>query len=355
MSILNQLFFDVVHLELEFIFTRLILHRALETIIVKQQATIQKLEQEVVALRYKYFLLNRHYSAQRLTPSVGPTFPLFLMLPVELRLNIWKLTCTVSRTFLVNTVTRTVIRALKIYRIQGKWLSQSIPPIIHACRESRVEGLKVYKMLREVSKTIKLNIGYFNFSADILWINNYRNLGVMNRIFHKYMSLSSDHFPRLIFSLNQENNRWSPNGMGPSVVYSDFGGGMITLTFSRNTSKLAMQAQEIILVGDTGRVLPKMHSMPVLVNTYKQIMNFTVGTLCEECIIQRLKSWLLVHHLRNMSEVLLDMDLWSLSQNSELEDYIDIFERDVNPNFREETHLPEIKIMRILEDGNIGA
>ncbi|KAN0090207.1 hypothetical protein V8E51_018786 [Hyaloscypha variabilis] len=91
------------------------------------------------------------------TINIEITFELFPKLPPELRLKIWKLVPK-SRLVLVR------------FNIDGRKkhykFAASFPVILHACRESRHEGLKMYH--RAFDSKWALNGVYFNSNIDIL-------------------------------------------------------------------------------------------------------------------------------------------------------------------------------------------
>lgn len=105
-------------------------------------------------------------------------FPHFVKLPREIQYRIWEMLAEEPRVVPVNTKT-------------NSGLYSPIPPILHACSESRAVGLKHYTLAFESQRSIRpwtdtpehrINVlpprVYFNFERDILYFRERWNKGV---------------------------------------------------------------------------------------------------------------------------------------------------------------------------------
>jgi hypothetical protein len=95
------------------------------------------------------------------TPS---SFHLFPQLPSELRLKVWNLALSVPR---VVSVTCQRERPHGTRRFVKSFLSKTgVPPILHACRESRLEGFLTYKPMFKTDSSP--NYTYISFENDTI-------------------------------------------------------------------------------------------------------------------------------------------------------------------------------------------
>lgn len=223
-----------------------------------QEATLR--QQEAAVLRQKYFLLNRHQSAEAKKPSMGRTFPLFSLLPAEIRLKIWKLICAVPRL---------VRYGLAIYD-DSIVRYPSPPTVFSTCQESRAEGNKVYKKIGFYIEDLnQFKVIHFNFEVDILWIDD--RYIMMQRLEQIRMPADVSHFLRLTVS-------WISDYIttDPDYLFDDFD--RIGLdTFPHNyfdeieffyindnvASEKFLRASEIILIPN-GNKLPRKIQSPLV-------------------------------------------------------------------------------------------
>lgn len=99
---------------------------------------------------------------EQLEKVFGPTFHLFLKLPREIQLNVWRLACNVERVVVINH--HDSILLCSHVPLSGA------PAILHACRDSRNEGLKVYEGIYGINYRGKV---WINFSTDIIYAHEY--------------------------------------------------------------------------------------------------------------------------------------------------------------------------------------
>ncbi|RFU29986.1 hypothetical protein B7463_g6378, partial [Scytalidium lignicola] len=77
--------------------------------------------------------------------NTDPQFHKFPLLPSELRLKIWSLALDISRTIKVN-LKKDIVRPGPGHRYAQSFNSPTpVPALLHTCRESRFEGLTIYK------------------------------------------------------------------------------------------------------------------------------------------------------------------------------------------------------------------
>jgi hypothetical protein len=117
------------------------------------------------------------------------TFPFFEILPTEIRLGIWSIAAHNQRT-------------LEVYIQHAIYLHcrNPIPALLHACRESRQEGLKYYSALYNppqfvsamaqsspgwVTKTTPERI-YISFERDILYFSRWNSIKTMYRFLRNF-------------------------------------------------------------------------------------------------------------------------------------------------------------------------
>jgi 2EXR family len=97
--------------------------------------------------------------------TIGLKFERFPKLPPELRIRVWKL---------VPEARIVVVRFDRDGRKHCHKFAASFPAILHACQESRHEGLKMYH--RAFDSKWALNGVYFNFKTDTLCMLNWAYL-----------------------------------------------------------------------------------------------------------------------------------------------------------------------------------
>ncbi|KAH8900063.1 hypothetical protein GQ53DRAFT_609868, partial [Thozetella sp. PMI_491] len=123
------------------------------------------------------------------TPNMATnlqTFSLFAALPTELRLEIWALSCTPR------------VVEVRYSEEQDKCLTSTQPPaLLHACRESRHEGFRLYTKFFG-TKTQPGSI-YFAPSFDVLYIPRGGNMGYGEtaRDFAQYITETAEHIHSL--------------------------------------------------------------------------------------------------------------------------------------------------------------
>lgn len=93
-------------------------------------------------------------------------FHFFPKLPTEIRTRIWQMTIEEGR-------------IVEIYSVTNKGLRAPIPPILHACAESRVIGLKNYELAFSggINERCPARI-FFNFHYDTLYFHTHWNYNV---------------------------------------------------------------------------------------------------------------------------------------------------------------------------------
>lgn len=305
------------------------------------QSKIHRLEDEAVTMQQKYLLLNRHHAAQSTNPVVGPTFPLFPLLRPELRVKVWKLSCHVPRVHQITVDEEPTNEEPGDADWRMAWHCNTPPPsVIHACRESRVEALRIYQMLRDVAPTTpyspSLYIGYFNFNADILWIKD----DDWPEDFHHFQHMMVDdikQYPRVALNMRQ----WDDFGTG--LMYGD---GFRTIGES---------AEEVILV-QYGYNCPSEVRSPVLVDMDEEVM---LGDVRGSSMVKLFENWFIIHQceeilrLRNDSSMSIH-DIPSSESISEtlnaLDEFIDKYEKRYNHHIRKEARHPSIRIMAYIKD-----
>jgi hypothetical protein len=93
----------------------------------------------------------------------------FLALPSELRLQIWRMALSIPRN--VNVACDTGIFQRGVPRSAKSFSSSERPPaLLHVCRESRIEALRIYKPLFQTKSSPKYI--YVAFSQDIITVSD---------------------------------------------------------------------------------------------------------------------------------------------------------------------------------------
>ncbi|KAH8805681.1 hypothetical protein F5884DRAFT_455405 [Xylogone sp. PMI_703] len=94
-------------------------------------------------------------------------FHKFPLLPSELRLKIWHVALTVPRTVDIN-LKRSVRPSTGQRSAQSFNTTTPIPALLHTCRESRLEGLTIYKPLFTTRQSE--NFIYISLTSDVIQV-----------------------------------------------------------------------------------------------------------------------------------------------------------------------------------------
>lgn len=101
--------------------------------------------------------------------STSIEFHLFQFLPNELRLQIWRVALSIPRN--VNVACNTGILQRGVPRSARSFTSSERPPaLLHVCRESRLEALRIYKPSFQTVSSPKYI--YVAFSQDIIKVSD---------------------------------------------------------------------------------------------------------------------------------------------------------------------------------------
>lgn len=124
------------------------------------------------------FIIKTHTMA-----SAPARFPLFPYLPIELRLQIWRHSCQGR------------VVSVRYEEETDRCVTTTKPPaVLQTCRESRAEGLLVYRQAFS-TKSHPHSAIYFSPRLDVLYLPRHGSMGYSNtaRNFGQYVFDSTDH------------------------------------------------------------------------------------------------------------------------------------------------------------------
>jgi hypothetical protein len=194
------------------------------------------------------------------------TFPKFPLLPAELRLTIWEFAIPEPR--VIRYTSRTYREYNRWYHASIYRLEHTIPGILHACYDSRIEALKRYKvaLLVDLSRPV-----YFDFERDTLEFGDFEALEAFSKLNTKFngSTLEADRIRTLAITLE---SRMQPHHF--KLICSNFG--------ELEELKVREQSSRIEYywwsgsTGSPGRWIPDIKSLKVIerkeIETYPPLM-----------------------------------------------------------------------------------